>query len=58
MRSLLAVTCPRCGSSVRVASLVGSQAGETNDEPHGTILKQCGRCRVWSWMTPQPQEAT
>jgi ribosomal protein S27AE len=58
MQPIPALTCPKCGAAVRVAPLGFPPTDELSGEAAGTVLKQCPRCRAWSWMTLQPQEAT
>jgi phage FluMu protein Com len=56
MESMTVVTCPRCSNAVRVASL-GLLPRETDGGESGNVLKHCPRCKTWSWMTLQTQEA-
>ena len=56
MESTPVLICPKCSAAVRMAPLGLLPVDETGSET-GNILKRCPRCRVWSWMTLQHQEA-
>ena len=48
-------TCPNCTAVVRVVTLALPVEFAGGDDAN--ILKRCPRCRVWSWMALQQQEA-
>lgn len=50
------LTCPKCSAAVRVAP-IGILPMDDGNGVSGNILKRCPRCRTWSWMTLQTQEA-
>lgn len=50
------VTCPKCSAAVRVAPL-GLLPQEDAGGEGGNVLKRCPRCKAWSWMSLQAQEA-
>lgn len=52
------VSCPRCGTTIDVPALSFPLRDPASAEVTGTILKRCPRCRTWSWMSLQAQEAT
>ena len=52
------LTCPKCRATLRTVPIGYPFEEETNPGARGTILKCCPRCRVWSWMALQPQEAS
>lgn len=58
MQRTPALTCPNCAADVYPAPLGFPPVDETSGEVNGTILTRCRRCRTWSWMTLQRQEAT
>ena len=52
------VLCPQCGTAIDVPALNVQLREPNGSEGAGSILKRCPRCRTWSWMSLQAQEAS